>query len=317
MALKREVLIANAALAALTPEQITAIETLSANDENTVIGTRIGEVYRELDTTIKTVTGLDRAGDEKTYKYLERAATTLKDKAAEAANFKKQADDLAKEKLRLEAVIAEGSTDAESKKQLDQAKRDLVAVQNQYNGLKTDFDKAKGEHEKSLFDVQVKSDLTFATTGVKFKKDLPPAVTSVILDQVLSKVKSSTPEYIDNGKGGKMLVFKDETGAIMRNPENQLNPYTAAELVQKELKGLQVLDEGRDQKGGGTNPNEKGGGGGGGGSIDLSGAKTRVEANTIISKSLMAQGLVVGSKEFDDASTAAWKENNVTELPES
>lgn len=41
------------------------------------------------------------------------------------------------------------------------------------------------------------------------------------------------PEYIDDGKGGKILAFKDETGAIMRNPNNQLNPFGASDLLQK------------------------------------------------------------------------------------
>lgn len=38
--LTREILIANAALAGLTDEQIAAITTLSANDENSVIAKR-------------------------------------------------------------------------------------------------------------------------------------------------------------------------------------------------------------------------------------------------------------------------------------
>ena len=43
--LTKETLIANEALAGLTDEQITAITTLSQNDENTVIGQKFGEVY--------------------------------------------------------------------------------------------------------------------------------------------------------------------------------------------------------------------------------------------------------------------------------
>ena len=138
-----------------------------------------------------------------------------------------------------------------------------------------------------------------------------------ILEQALAKVKALSPEYIDNGQGGKQLVFKDETGAVMRNPENQLNPYTANDLIQKELKTLGVLDEGRKATGGGTNPPAGGTGGNGGGStIDVSGAKTRVEANEAITNGLLAQGLTVGSDEFQSAMTQAWTDNNVAQLPE-
>ena len=147
---------------------------------------------------------------------------------------------------------------------------------------------------------------------------MPQSVTAVLLDQTVNKIKGLSPEYIDDGKGGKQLVFKDETGAIMRNPENQLNPYTAADLMQKELKTLGVLDEGRKAAGGGTNPpaGGAGGNGGGGSTVDVTGAKTRVEANEAITNGLLAQGLTKGSDEWQTAINQAWTDNNVAALPE-
>ena len=50
--LTREILIANAALSGLTDEQISAITTLSANDENSVIAKKTGEIYGGLDADI-------------------------------------------------------------------------------------------------------------------------------------------------------------------------------------------------------------------------------------------------------------------------
>lgn len=316
MALTRELLTANAALSGLTDEQINAITTLSANDENTVIGQRIGEVYREIDTRIATATGIARNGDEKTYLYVERAAKALKEQAGGVADLQKQVGDLTKEKARLEKAIADGATDAETKKALEQSRKDLQAVTKQYNDLKGEYDTAKANHDKELFGVRVENALGVATAGVKFKAELPASVTGVLLAQATEKIKGMNPEYIDDGKGGKILAFKDETGAIMRNPENQLNPYTPAELVQRELKALGVLDEGRQQQGGGTTPPAGGSGGAGGATIDVSQAKTRVEAQEAITTSLLAQGLTVGSKEFDTAVTQAWKDNNVAALPE-
>jgi len=317
MALTRETIIANAALANLTDDQIKALETLSTNDENTVIGKKTGEIYREMDTKIKEITGVERNGDEKTYLYLARAATGLKDQVKDLEGFKTQVDTLTKEKTRLEKAISDGATDAETKKQLTQAKADLTAITNQYNTLKTEHDTAKTTHEQAIFDVTVKHDLSAATAGVKLKAELPKSVTDLLLNQALDKVKAMKPEYIDNGQGGKQLVFKDEAGAIMRNPENQLNPFTAADLVQKELKALGVLDEGRKAAGGGTGgEGGQGGQGGGGTVIDVKSAKTRVEANEAIGATLMAQGLTVGSDAYDAAMTQAWRDNNVAVLPE-
>lgn len=316
MALTRETIAANAVLAGLTDEQITALETLSKNDENTVIGNKVGEIYREFDTKIKAITGIDRNGDEKTYNYFERAATTLKDSAKDVETFKTQVEALTKEKVRLEKAVTDGATDLETKKQLTQAKADLTAITNQYNTLKTEHDTATQTHQSELLGVKIENELKTATVGLGFKKELPQSVTGLLLDQALTKIKSLSPEFVDNGQGGKQLVFKDETGAVMRNPENQLNPFTANELMQRELKTLGVLDEGRQGTGGGTTPPTGGAGGGSGTTVDVSQAKTRVEANEAIAASLMAKGLTVGSNEYQTEMNQAWTDNNVAALPE-
>lgn len=315
MALTRETIVANATLASLTDDQIKALETLSANDENTVIGKKTGEIYRELDTKIEEITGVKRSGDEKTYIYLARATEGFKNSAGELEPLRKQLGELTKEKDRLDKLVKEGATDTEVKKQLDQANKNLASVTDQYNTLNTEFTQVKQNHEKELFNSRIENDLSIATNGLKFKAEFPESVTKVLLGQAIDKVKAMEPEYIDNGQGGKQLVFKDSTGAHMRNPENQLHPFTASELVQKELKSLGVLADSRQQGGGGTGGNG-GAGGGGGSSVELSGAKTRVEANDLICQQLMQKGLTVGSDEYQTEMNKAWADNNVASLPE-
>lgn len=314
MALTRELLTANAELSGLTDAQINAITTLSQNDENSVIGSRIGEIYRNMDATIATATGIQRNGDEKTYDYLARATKDIAEKAKGVEALNTQIASLTKEKARLEKVIADGTGDAETKKALAQAQKDLAAVTKQFTDLKAEFDTAKDNHAKELFGVKIDNELSIATANVKFKPELPQSVTGVILNQAIEKVKGMHPEYIDDGKGGKTLAFKDNNGAIMRNPDNMLNPYTANDLITKELKTMGVLAEGTPKPGGGTKPN--GGGGGGNTTIDVSGCKTRVEAYDVISNTLMAKGLTVGSAEFENEMSQAWKDNNIASLPE-
>lgn len=300
------------ALASLTDEQVNAIVTLSQNDESAVIGQRIGELYRQLDATIARETGVERNGDEKTYLYLERAAKQLAERAKNADGLTKQVETLAKEKSKLEKAIAEGTGGEEAKKALSQAQKDLAAVTKQFTELKADYDNVKAQHEKELFGIKVENEISAATAGLKFKADFPASVTSVILSQAIQKVKGMNPEFIDDGAGGKILAFKDETGAIRRNPENQLNPYTAGELLTKELKEMGVLDEGRRVTGTGTKPPT---GAMGSTSVDVSGARTRSEANEIITQQLMQQGLVNGSEAFQAALNQAWKDNNIAALP--
>lgn len=313
--LTRELITANAVLAGLTEEQITAITTLSQNDENTVIGQRIGEIYRQFDATIATSTGIQRDGDEKTYNYLERAAKQLAERAKNADGLNKQIADLTKEKARLEKVISDGAGDTETKKALAQAQKDLAAVTKQYADLHSEFDAAKKQHATEMLGVRMDNEFNAATAAIKLKGEYPATVTAVIMSQAVAKVKGMSPEYIDDGNGGKVLAFKDETGAVMRNPENQLNPFTARELVARELKTMGVLDEGRQQPGGGTVP-PSGNGGDGGATVDVSGAKTRVEAYNAIAANLMARGMVNGSAEFDAAMQKAWQDNNIKALPE-
>jgi hypothetical protein len=310
--LTQEIIKQQSALASLTDEQVNAIVTLSQNDESAVIGQRIGELYRQLDATIARETGIERNGDEKTYLYLERAAKALAERAKDADGLTKQVETLTKEKSKLEKAIAEGTGGEEAKKALAQAQKDLAAVTKQFTELKADYDNVKAQHEKELFGIKVENEINAATAGLKFKSDFPASVTSVILSQAIQKVKGMNPEFIDDGKGGKTLAFKDETGAVKRNPENQLNPYTAGELLTKELKEMGVLDEGRKVTGTGTKPPT---GAMGSTSVDVSGARTRSEANEIITQQLMQQGLVNGSEAFQAALNQAWKDNNIAALP--
>lgn len=307
MALTTELLNANAATAALTDEQKTAIVEMSKNDETTVIGQKTGEIYGGLDADILAASGIAKNGTEKTYDYAKRVIGEIKSQAGNAAELQTKVSDLEKEKTRLEGIIAKGGADAETKRQLEQAKTDLANVQSQYATLKKDYDTAKAEHEKAMFGVKIDGELAKATSGIKFKADLPASVTSVLLQQAINKIKGMHPEYIDDGNGGKVLAFM-ENGAVKRNPATNLQPYTAAELVQAELKTMGVLEEGRKQTGTGTKVT--GTGTETGSAVDISGARTQNEAHEIIAKQLMAAGKINGSKEFDEAMAQAWKDNH-------
>ena len=306
MALTNELLKGNAATAGLSDEQISAIVELSKNDETTVIGQKTGEIYGGLDADILAASGIAKNGTEKTYDYAKRVIGEIKAQAGNATELQNQVSELTKEKARLEGVIAKGGADAETKRALEQAKADLANVTSEYATLKTKYDTAQTEHEKALFGMKIDGEFAKATSGLKFKADLPQSVVSVLTEQAVAKVKGMNPEYIDDGNGGKVLAFM-ENGTPRRNPENNLRPFTAAELVAKELSTMGVLETGRIQTGAGSQ--------GGktiqvsGGTVDISGARTQDEAHEIIAKQLMAQGKINGTKEFDDAMAQAWKEN--------
>ena len=308
-----EMLAADAALAGLTDEQKNAIALMSKNDEEVVIGNRFREVYNRLDETIAKETGIARNGDEKTYNYLERAAKTLAAKANSVEGLNTKIADLTKERDNLKKQVAEGGDEA-TRKQLAQAQKDLDAVRGKYDELKASYEKSQTDHANELLGVQIDNVLAGAKAGLKFKPEFPQAATDTLLAQALTKVRGMNPEFIDDGKGGKRLVFKGEGGEIARDPENHLEPYTAEALLKKELRVMGILDEGRQAAGVGTIPpkqniQQQGA------VVDLSAARTQQEADNIIHNQLNALGLVRGSKKYQEAMDAAWKENNIASLP--
>lgn len=312
MALTSEILKAN--VTDITDDQIKVITTLSANDESAIIGTKVGEIYGTIDK-ILAETGIEKVGAEKTSEYAKRVLSEYKAKVDGSSGLQSQLDALTKEKERLEKTIAEGTGDAETAKALAQAKADFASVTTQFNELKSKYDQSEQDYQKKLFGVRIESELHGATSNVKFKAGLPESATKVLISQAVEKIKSLQPEYIDDGNGGKVIAFKDETGAIMRNPNNQLNPYTPADLLTKELETMGILDKGRKAEGAGTKP-PKAGAGSGGASIDVSGARTQTEAYEAIASTLMANGVPAGTDKFQQTVDAVWKEANISALPE-
>lgn len=312
--LTNEMLQQQQALAGLTDEQRAAIVTLSKNDEEQVIGNRFREVYNQLDATIARETGIQRNGDEKTYLYLERAARELAGKANSVQGLNDRINTLTTERDRLKKAVEEGAADEKLKKDLAQAVKDLEAIKVQYNTLKTDYDKQKADHANELINFRIDNEIASAKGGIKFKAELPETATSVLLQQAVAKVKALKHEFIDDGQGGQRLVFKDANDAIMRNAEKQLEPYTIGDILTKELKAMGVLDEGRQQPGGGTSApkvsvTDQGL------VIDLSGVRSQTEASEVIAQTLMKQGLTNGSKAFQEAMNKAWADNDINKLP--
>lgn len=302
------------ALNGLTDAQREAIALLSKNDEDSVIGAKFREVYNRLDDTIARETGVQRNGDEKTYNYLERAARELAGKANSVEGLNTKIHELTTERDRLKKTIEDGVVDEKVKKDLLQAQRDLQSIKDQYTTLKASYDKQTADHAAELMNFRIDNELAAAKGGIKFKAELPQTATDVLMQQAVNKIKALKHEFIDDGKGGQRLVFKDANDAIMRNAEKQLEPITIGDLLTKELKAMGVLDEGRRATGGGTSApqvhNTENGI-----VIDLAGVRTQNEAQELIAQTLMKQGLTNGSKAFQDAMTKAWKDNNISSLP--
>lgn len=310
----REILVANSALAGLTEDQINAIITINNNDVAGEIGKKTSEIYQKFDQLTKDATGVDRlmgATPEKTYDYLPRAIQEMKKNLGDNDALKTQIQNLTAEKTRLEGELAKGAG-AEVQRQLDQTKAELANTKAQYNTLQSQMTEKEKAHQAEIFGIRVDNDLNVASKGMQFKSEIPASVQTILLQNAYTKIKGMNPDYIDDGNGGKRLVFRGQDGAVLNNPENQLNPYTAGELLARELKD--VLAAKREVTGGGTKP-LGGGPGAGDPAVDVSGAKSQTEAQEILTKQFLAQGMTIGSDQFQEAMDKAWKDNNIINLP--
>lgn len=309
-----EMLNQNAALSTLTDAQKAAITEISKNDEATVIGTKIGALHGQYDADILNVSGIAKAEGEKSYDYLKRVLGDYKTKLDGTKTLSAQLEAQKNKVTELEAKLAAGGSDEALKQQLKDARHQVTQLQTQLTAKAGELDRAKKDYEQKEKDLQVGFAFTNATAGIKFKADVSEPVKKILLaaakDEILAK---GTPDFIDDGNGGKKLVLRDTAGNTLNNPKNNLNPYTIKELVM-ETSLKDVIDTGRQQPGGGTVPPVKPNGGGGT-TLDLSGVKTQLDADTQIEKYLLSTGLTRDNAEFGNKVLEIRNENNVSELP--
>ena len=309
-----EMLRQSSALAGLTDAQFTAIAEMSKNDENTVIGTKIGALHGQYDADIFGITGIKKKDGEKSYDYAKRVLNEYKTKAGSIKAIQAELTTAKAEVADLQAKLEKNSGDETLRQQLKDAKTQVTQLQTQLQTKETEFNSKKAEYETALKNTHIDYAFQAATTGLKFKSGITESIQKTLLNAAKAEILAKgTPDFIDDGQGSKKLVIRGADGNILNNPKNNLNPYTLQELVM-ETSLKDVIDPGRQQQGGGTG--EFGSGSGGtGGTLDLSGIKSQVEADKAIEAHLLANGLTRDSQEFANQSLQLRTENNVASLP--
>lgn len=309
-----EMLQANTQLSGLTVEQFNAIAEMSRNDENTVIGTKIGALHGQYDTDILSITGVPKNNSEKSYDYLKRVLNQNKTDLATLATTKQELATARAKVTNLEKKIAEGAQDEGIKQQLKDAQQQVTQLQGQLTAKQKELDTEKQKLQTELQTTRIDYAFSAATSGLKFKDSITEGIQKTLLNAAKAEVlQRGTPEFQTNADGSQKLVFRGADGNVLNNPNNNLNPYTFQELIM-ETSIKDVIDTGRQQGGGGTGP-LGGGGGGGASTLDLSGVKTQIDADKAIEAYLLGNGLTRDSQEFAEQSMSLRAENKVSELP--
>ena len=309
-----EMLRQSSALTGLTDDQLNAIAEMSRNDENTVIGTKIGALHGQYDADILGITGIKKKDGEKSYDYAKRVLGEYKTKAESTKTIQTQLTAAQAQVAELQSKLEKGAGDETLKQQLKDAKAQVTQLQSKLKTEQDNYKTKEAEFNKQLKDVHVDYAFQAATAGLKFKSGITEPIQKTLLNAAKAEVLAKgTPDFIEDGQGGKKLVIRGADGNILNNPKNNLNPYTMQELVM-ETSLKDVIDTGRQQKGGGTGGFGSGSGGTGG-TLDLSGIKSQVEADKAIEAHLLANGLTRDSQEFADQSMQLRAENDVASLP--
>ncbi len=307
-----ETLRQNTVLTGLTDAQFSAIAEMSKNDENTVIGTKIGALHGQYDTDIFNITGVKKNDGEKSYDYAKRILSEYKSKAESVKTIQSSLDAANAKVTELQAKLEKGAADETLTQQLKDAKTQVSQLQAKLTAKEAELKTAKDKADKDLKDTHIEYAFQAATAGLKFKDGITEAIQKTLLSAAKAEVLSKgTPDFIEDGNGGKKLVLRGPDGNILNNPNNNLNPYTLQELV-LETSIKDVIDTGRKQSGTGTGSFTHGQGGL---TLDLSGVKTQVEAYKAIEAHLLATGLTRDSQEFGEQVTKLGTENNVSSLP--
>ena len=304
-----DILKQNTKLSGLSDEQLNAIATMSQNDENTVIGARIGELHGQYDTDVLSVSGITKKSGEKSYDYVKRVLNDYKAKLEASKTLQSQLDAA---KAQVEELKAKG-TDEAIKQELKDAKTRVEQLKASLQTKETEFNTAKADLEKQVMNAHVDYAFQAATAGLKFKEGISESLKSVILSAAKNEVLAKgTPELIDDGKGGKRLALRGTDGNLVNNPKNGLVPYTIQELVM-ETSLKDAISTAPVHGGGGTgparptDPNLP---------LDLSGAKTQLEADNMIENYLLTvKGLTRDKAEFGEESLRLRNDAKVAELP--
>ena len=322
--LDKETIKSNPTLETLTDEQITVIETLSKNKEDEVISSNRKQWWDKLDADVAEVFGEEKPGGVKSHEHHKTWLQKIKSdasKAGQADEYRTKAEKLEAEKLELEKQIKSGSTDTALKSQVEAMELRLKDKEQELLTVKTTFEterntlteqlgKEKGQLTK--LEMSHNFDKYLIENKIKLKASIPESILSEALEnRKQSLIGTIKPDLIDDGKGGKQRVLRDETGNILRNPKNGLEPYTDGELFLTRIADL--VDTGQSQNGAGTTEGK--------GSVksthlDLSQAKNQIQADDIIRRHIMTnEGIAKTSPKFVDRQKEIREENKVADLP--
>ena len=301
--LKKDIILQQEVLKDLTAEQVQAIETLSKNDENIVLGEKTGRDAQGIETDVLEATGIPKNQGEKYYDYMKRAF----------ADYKNQIDTLSSTNDTLTTQLADGGNNKVSSSQLDAAKQELIdantrieAFNTQISNLESDFAAQLSERDKASLMIGLKSEISSATAGLKPKSGYGQ---DEFLDIVHMKTDRllQTHEVENIGTATEPIYqWRDKAGKLLVNPQNANNPYSTKELIMREVGNY--VDAVKKSSGTGLKGAESK-------NQSIGSASTKDEARIAIESDLASRGIAKGTDKYQAAFAEMYNTPEVRALP--
>lgn len=304
---------------------IAEIAGLSKNDEDSVIDQKLAEWAQNIERDVHESSGIERGytqegKKEKYFDYLKRTIKELRTKSEESSNTA-ELDKLKRDLEDAKAALKNNTGDATLKADLEAAKKAIADEKSRIRDFEEQLQKER-ENSKTLVDKeaaklnQYRTLMEFEKAKSQFRfqdeKIIPKDVQETFAKSAFEKVLANRAHEWRKAGDIERLVFLKADGTVDNNPEKGLNPYTLADLLEKEL--TPILDKGHRQAGAGTS------GGASNGKqniiVNLGFAKSRAEVDEIINSALADEGIAKTHKDYNARYQEAKKTvTNFDQLP--
>lgn len=302
-----ETLNANETLAALPEATRQLIAEMSQRDEDNVIGAKIGELHGRYDADVLNASSIAKKDGEKSYDYVKRVIGELVN-ANKNNEYKTKYETATAKITELEEKLAKNG-DEETRRMLKDAKDQITRLQAESARAKTEHEKALADANNLMRDTKLGFAFDLAVAKLKFKDSVTSAMQKALLTAARAEVMGKgTPEIREDGS----IVFRDKDNKLLLNPANGSNPFTLSELVESSESLKDAIDRGRNKTGSGTGADSEHDSENA--TLDISAAKTRVEADEIITQYLFSKGMTMGP-EFVAEKSKLRKDLGVDKLP--
>lgn len=199
-------------------EHTTYLENFKKQEVDPLVSKSVSEIHKRYDDDMFELFGERKENDEKTYNFLKRKVTELKTQTGESEKLQNKIKEL-------EETIKNGNGDELLKKQLEE-------VREKYKEEQEGWKEKEKEFLTTIETNKLDMELDKAMIGLKFKDDISQDIKDVFIGKVKADLIKNA-RFVDN-----TLVFVGEDGQTLVNKENALNPYTAKEMMEKNLEGI-------------------------------------------------------------------------------